>query len=62
LRPGDLDLVKRTMRVERAATMGGQVKATKTNEVRTVDLSASLVQKLTAYRNWLELEPWAAAG
>jgi integrase len=56
LQPGDLDLVKRTMRVERAATMGGQVKSTKTNEVRTVDLSASLISKLVAYRNWLELE------
>jgi hypothetical protein len=26
------------------------------NDVRTVDLSASLVPKLVAYRNWLELE------
>jgi integrase len=56
LQPDDLDLAKRTMRVERAATMGGQVKSTKTNEVRTVDLSASLTPKLEAYRNWLELE------
>ena len=56
LQPGDLDLVKRTMRVERAATMGGLVKSTKTNEVRTVDLSASLLPKLAAYRSWLELE------
>jgi len=56
LHPGDLDLVKRTVRVERAATLGGQVKATKTNEVRTVDLSANLVPKLVAYRHWLELE------
>ena len=56
LQPGDLDLVTRTMRVERAATTGGQVKSTKTNEVRTVDLSASLLQKLTAYRSCLELD------
>jgi len=56
LKVGDLDLVKRTVHVERAATTGGQVKATKTNEVRDVDLSASLVQQLTTYRSWLELE------
>ena len=59
LQPGDLDLINRTMRVERAATMGGQVKSTKTNEVRTVDLSASLLPKLVAYRSWLELETMA---
>ncbi len=59
LQPGDVDLVKSTIRVERAATMGGQVKSTKTNEVRTVDLSASLVTKLVAYRHWLELETMA---
>ena len=59
LHPGDLDLVNRTMRVERAATMGGQVKSTKTNEVRTVDLSASLLPKLVAYQSWLELETMA---
>ena len=59
LQPGDLDLVNRTIRVERAATMCGQVKSTKTNEVRTVDLSASLIPKLVAYRSWLELETMA---
>ena len=56
LQLGDVDLVKRTIRVERAATVGGQVKSTKTNEVRTVDLSASLIPKLVAYRTWREFE------
>jgi integrase len=56
LQPGDMDLGQRTIRIERAETMGGQVKSTKTNEARTVDLSASLVPKLVASRNWLELE------
>ena len=56
LQPGDIDLQQRTIRIERAATLGGQVKSTKTNEVRTVDLSAKLIPKLEAYRAWRELE------
>ncbi len=56
LQRGDLDLSQRTVRVERAATIGGQVKSTKTRDVRTVDLSASLLPTLTAYQHWLEVE------
>jgi integrase len=56
LQPGDVDVGQHTIRIERAATLGGQVKSTKTAEVRTVDLSAKLILKLEAYRAWLELE------
>lgn len=56
LQPGDIDPRQHTIRIERAATMGGQVKSTKTNEVRTVDLSAKLIPKLETYRTWLEVE------
>jgi len=56
LQPGDLDLGQHTIRIERAATLAGQVKTTKTAEVRTVDCSAQLTQRLEAYRIWRELE------
>jgi len=56
LQLGDLDVHEHTIRIERAATLGGQVKSTKTAEVRTVDLSAKLIPKLEAYRAWRELE------
>ena len=56
LQPGDVDVRQHTIRIERAATLGGQVKSTKTAGVRTVDLSAKLIPKLDAYRAWLELE------
>jgi integrase len=56
LQPGDVDGGQHTIRIERAATLGGQVKSTKTAEVRLVDLSAKLIPKLEAYRAWLELE------
>jgi hypothetical protein len=56
LQSGDMDVRQHTIRIERAATMGGQVKSTKTAEVRTVDLSAKLIPTLEAYRAWQELE------
>jgi integrase len=56
LQPGDIDVRQHTIRIERAATLGGQVKSTKTAEVRMVDVSVKLIQKLEAYRAWLELE------
>ena len=56
LQPGDIDIQQRTIRIERAATLGGQVKSTKTAEVRTVDLSVKLIPKLEAYWSWRELE------
>jgi len=45
-----LDVRQHTIRIERAATLGGQVKSTKTAEVRTVDLSAKLIPKTGGYR------------
>ncbi|HEX7093303.1 MAG TPA: site-specific integrase, partial [Nitrospiraceae bacterium] len=57
--PGDLDVRQHTIRIERAATLGGLVKSTKTAEVRKVDLSAKLIPKLEGYRAWLELESMA---
>ena len=56
LQPGDVDVSQRTIRIERAATLAGQVKSTKTAEVRTVDCSTQLIQKLETYRTWRELE------
>jgi integrase len=50
LQPDDLDLKARTLRVERAVTMGARVKDTKTHDVRTVDLTQELAQTL---RRWL---------
>jgi integrase len=58
LRPGeafalqmaDLDLRARTLRVERAVTLGGRVKDTKTHDVRTVDLTQDLSHTL---RRWV---------
>ena len=46
LQPGDLDLKARTLRVERAVTLGGRVKDTKTHDARTVDLTPDLTQTL----------------
>jgi integrase len=56
LQPGDVDVVHHSIRIERAATLGGQVKSTKTAEVRKVGLSARLISKLETYRTWLEVE------
>jgi integrase len=50
LQPGDLELRARTLRVERAITLGARVKDTKTHDVRTVDLTQDLAQTL---RRWL---------
>jgi integrase len=50
LQPGDLDLKARTLRVERAVTLGGRVKDTKTHDARTVDLTPDLAQTL---RRWV---------
>jgi len=77
LRPGeacgvkwaDFDAVARTLRVERAVTNGGQVKATKTGGARLVDLSRRLATTLADRQARLKAEaapageesigPWA---
>ena len=59
LQPDHLDLTKGTLRVERSADLHGQIKATKTEETRLVDLSARLRTRLQDYLGWLTLEGMA---
>jgi integrase len=55
LRPEDLDLRGKQMRVERAWSLG-RVKPTKTYEERTVDLSPDLLRTLQRHLAWLKSE------
>jgi integrase len=55
LKPEDLDLHERTVRVERAWSLG-RVKPTKTCEDRTVDLSRDLVRTIQRHLTWLKAE------
>lgn len=50
LKAGDIDFQRRRLRIERAATLNGQVKNTKTGEMRWVDLSDGLLKDLDTYR------------
>jgi len=59
LQPGDLDLSRRRLKVERALDYDGGVKPTKTDETRTVDLSDPLADSLRGYLTWLDLEAMA---
>jgi integrase len=54
LKPGDLDLRERTLRVERAWSLG--LKATKTYEERTVDITPELGAALQRHIAWLTTE------
>ena len=56
LRPSDLDLPGRTVRIERSLDLDGQIKPTKTEETRLVDLSGRLASKLAEYLTLLESE------
>jgi integrase len=56
LRPTDLDIPGRTVRIERSLDMDGQIKPTKTEETRLVDLSRRLTSKLSDYLTWLDSE------
>ncbi len=56
LRPTDLDMPGRTVRVERSLDLDGQIKATKTEETRLVDLSGRLTRSLSDYLTWLNSE------
>jgi integrase len=56
----DLDLVGRTVVVERAMDKGGKVKPTKTGETRRIDLTARLADALGAYQAQLEADALAA--
>jgi integrase len=55
LKPEDLDLQERTLRVERAWSLGG-LKATKTYEDRSVDLTPDLARLLQRHLAWLQTE------
>ena len=56
LRPTDLDIPGRTVRIERSLDLDGQIKPTKTEETRMVDLSGRLTSKLSDYLMWLDSE------
>jgi integrase len=56
LKPGDIDFMGRRIRVERSATLGGQIKNTKTGETRWVDLSDGILGQLKRYVTWLRAE------
>ncbi|MGB4889525.1 MAG: tyrosine-type recombinase/integrase [Nitrospira sp.] len=60
LKPGDIDFVGRRLRVERAATLHGNVKNTKTGETRWVDLSDGLLAELKTYLTLCKAEQFAA--
>ena len=55
LKPGDLDACERTLRVERAWSLG-RLKPTKTYEERTVDLTPELAAALQRHLTWLKTE------
>ena len=56
LKPGDIDFHGKRLRVERAATLGGGIKNTKTGESRWVDLSDGLLAHLQRYGTLLKAE------
>ena len=58
LQIGDIDFIKRSVRIERAISLG-KVKLTKTEERREVDLSESLVGLLQEYISYVEAEALA---
>lgn len=60
LKPGDIDFVGRRLRVERAATLHGGIKNTKTGETRWVDLSDGLLEELKTYLTLCKAEEFAA--
>ena len=55
LRPGDLDFGARTLRVERAVSLG-RLKPTKTYEERAVDVSPDLLRTIQQHLTWLKGE------
>ncbi len=53
LRPGDLDLKEKTVRIERGLDVDRSIRPTKTYETRTVDLTPELTATLKRYLPWL---------
>jgi len=62
LKPGDVDVHRRKLKVERALTLNGRIKPTKTAETRMVDLSLWLAERLREYLLWLETESLERGG
>jgi integrase len=56
LKPGDIDVMGKRIRVERSVTLDGTLKNTKTGETRWVDLSDGILEKLKGYMTWLKAE------
>ena len=56
LKSGDIDFHGRRLRVERAATLNGAIKNTKTGETRWVDLSDGLLAQLKTYLTLMRAE------
>lgn len=56
LKPGDIDIVGRRVQIERSATLGGEIKTTKTGETRWVDLSDGILKKLERYLTYVHAE------
>ena len=56
---GDIDLGSKTLRIERANSLG-RIKSTKTHERREVDLSDGLVLLLADYRDFFKAEAMAS--
>jgi len=50
----DIDIAGRAVRIERAVTLGGQIKPTKTKATRTVRLTVPLAEALAAWRRSVE--------
>jgi integrase len=59
LKPGDIDFGGKRIRVERAATLDGMIKNTKTGETRWVDLSDGILQKLKEYTSCFNADAMA---
>jgi integrase len=56
LRPNDVEIPARTVRIERVLDLDGQIKLTKAEETRLVDLSARLAAALSNYLTLLDTE------
>src|SRR5262245_35478668 len=55
LQPGDLDVRGRTLRIQRALSLG-RIKPTKTYEERAVDVTPDLMQTIQQHLTWLKME------
>ena len=56
LKPGDIDLQGSRLRVERSATLNGEIKSTKTGDARWNDLGPVTLERLQSYLTWLTAE------